>query len=100
MEHVDRVAYVESFAQPARHRRPRVQGQSRCDVLRSESPDGISRDLRRRRDVGQHPAVRSPEMQRAVRLALDLASLLVDRTMMTTAQIKRLVSVVGPPWAQ
>ena len=86
MQDIDRPAHIETLAQPARARRPRVEVQSCFLVLSSERPDGIVGDCWRRRDIGQGSSVRSPEPQLAVGLSFHLISLLVDGAMMAPTE--------------
>jgi len=53
MQDADRVAHVEPFPQPARHRGPRVQVDPVCLVARTQRVHGIARHRGRRRDLGQ-----------------------------------------------
>ena len=55
-------------------------------VLRMEGLDRIRGHCGRRRDLGQQPAIRSPELQRAVGLSIDLIALLVHRAVMEVAK--------------
>ena len=55
-------------------------------VLGAEDRDRIGGHRRRRRDLGQEPAVGPPEPERAIRLAIDPITLLVDRPMVPATQ--------------
>jgi hypothetical protein len=63
-----------------------VQRQPAPLVARADDGDGIGRQLRRRRDLGDHPAVGATELQLTVRLALDLVARLVDGDVVTAAE--------------
>src|SRR5262249_28983226 len=67
MQHVDRVADVQALAQPAGHRRPRVQCESVRLVLRADLCRRICRERGRRRHLGNDPPVRAFELELAVR---------------------------------
>jgi hypothetical protein len=75
-----------SIAQPTSRRSPSqrgvavraVQGKASRLVLRPQRLHGIADHLRTRRDIGQRPAVRATESKLAVRLSIDLVTLLVD----------------------
>ena len=75
MQDGERVAQIQALAQPGRARRPRVQAEPLRVVLRAERLDRIGGHRGRGRDVGEQLAVRSPELQRAVGLSLDLIAL-------------------------
>jgi len=55
-------------------------------VPRSEDIDGSGGHLSRRRDCGQHTAVRTPECELTVRLSFHLVAVLVNSTMVATTQ--------------
>jgi hypothetical protein len=55
-------------------------------VLRPKGLDRIGGHCGRGRDLGQEPAVRSPEPERAVRLSIDLVALLVHRAVMPATE--------------
>jgi hypothetical protein len=55
-------------------------------VPRPERLDRIRGHRGRPRDVGQEPAVRPPEPERAVGLSIDLVALLVDRAVMPATE--------------
>jgi hypothetical protein len=55
-------------------------------MLLTERLDRIGRHRGRLRDVGQGPAIRPAEPERAVGLSVDLITLLVDRAMMPATQ--------------
>ena len=86
MQHVDRPADVQPLSQPAGARRPCVQAKPVCLVPRAERFDRISAQHRRRRDLGQEAAIRSPEAERAVGLPVQVVPLLVDGTMVPATQ--------------
>src|SRR3989442_14966228 len=79
MKDIDRPARIQALPEPARARRPRVESEALLFVPRPEGLDRIVRYRCRRRDRGQVPAVRPPERDRAIRVALHLVALLVDR---------------------
>jgi hypothetical protein len=78
MQHVDRPAHVQALPEPARARRPRVETEPLRVMLLTERLDRIGGHRRRQRDVGQEPAIRPAEAERAVGLSIDLITLLVD----------------------
>jgi hypothetical protein len=90
MQHVDRIAHVERLAEPARHRGPRVQGAPVGVVARSERVHGIAGHLRRRRDLGQRPAVRAVESKLAVRLSIEPIALFVDGAVMPATEQREI----------
>ena len=96
MQDIDGITHVEPLPLPARARRPRVQAEPCRLVPRSERPDGIVGDRRRRRDIGQTSSIRSPEPQLAVRLAFHLISLLVDGAVMPPTQHREVRERGGP----
>jgi len=102
MQDVDGVADIQTLAQPTRGRRPRAQAKPVCVVPRSKDVDGIAGHLGRRRDLGQEPAVRAAEPELAVRVSIQLVTLLVDRAVVPCRlqSRARFDSVVGPPCAQ
>ena len=51
-------------------------------VLRPERSRCVDRYRRRCQDVGQRPAIRPPELERAIRESLELEALLVHRAVM------------------
>src|SRR3989442_3889050 len=100
MQHVDHVAHVETFAQPTRHRRSRVQDDSVLLVARVDDSQGIRRQIGRPRNLRDDTAIGSPELKLAVQLAFDLVALLVDRAMVPTTEHgevrERCRAAVGP----
>jgi hypothetical protein len=97
MQHVDRIAQVQALPQPGRAGRPRVQAESLRVVLRSKGLDRIRRYSGRGRDLGEQPAVRSPEAERAVRLSIDLIAFLVHRAVMSAAEQREVRERGGAP---
>lgn len=59
-----------------------MQMQSVRDMPRPEDLHRIGGHRGWQRDIRYHPAIRPPELKRAVVLAIDLEALLVDRAMM------------------
>ena len=100
MQDVERVPQIQALAEPRRARRPRVHAEPLRVVLCAERLHRIGRHRGWLRDVGKELAVRSPELQRAVRLSLDLITLFVHRPVMSVQSNARFDSVVGPPCAQ
>ena len=100
MQDGERVSQIQALAQPGRARRPRVHAEPLRVVLRPERLDRIRGHCRRGRDVGEQLAVRSPELQRAVGLSIDLIALLVHGAVCRRQSNARFDSVVGPPCAQ
>jgi hypothetical protein len=90
MQHVDRIAHIERLAEPARHRRPRVQDEPIGVIARSEGMHGIAGHLRRRRDLGQQSAVGSAEPKLAVRLSIERIALFVDGAVMTATEQREI----------
>ncbi len=86
MQDADRPSDVQALAQPACARRPRVQAEPLRVVLGSESLGRIGGHYRGRRDIGQEPAVRPPEMERAVGLSIHLVAFLVDRAVVPATE--------------
>ncbi len=86
MQDADRPAEIQALTQPERPRRPRVQLESLRFVSLPQSLDRISRHSRRRRDLGQDAAVRPPELERAVGLAIEVIALLVNGAMMPATE--------------
>jgi hypothetical protein len=78
MEHVDRPADLQALAEPAGAGRPWVDVEPLRGVVRSKPLHRIGGCRSRLRHLGQEPAVRSPEPERAVGLPIDLKALLVD----------------------
>jgi hypothetical protein len=78
MQYVDGPANIQALPEPTRGRGPRVQAVSLRVVPRSEDLHGIAGHFRRRRDLGQKPAVRATEAKLAVGLSIELVALLVD----------------------
>jgi len=86
MQDVDRPADIQALAQPARARRPCVEAEALCDVPGPEDPHRIGGHRGRRRHLGQRPAVRPPELERAVGLSINLVALLVDRAVVPATE--------------
>jgi hypothetical protein len=86
MQDVERVANVDALAQPGRARCARVEVESLCVVLRAERLDRIGGHRGRRRNVGDEPAIRAPELQCAVGLSIDLIALLVHRAVVPVTE--------------
>jgi hypothetical protein len=78
MQDIDRPTHIQALPHPARARRACVEAQSVRDLPRAENLRGIGGHGGRRRHVGEGPSVRPPELQRTVKLSLDLEALLVD----------------------
>ena len=78
MQDVDRPNHIQALSEPARARRPRVETKSLRVVPCSEGLNRIGRRRRRRRDIGQQPAIGPPEPEHAVGLSLHLVAFLVD----------------------
>ena len=86
MEHVDRVAHIERLAQPERRCGARVQAEAIPLVLRSDGRHGIGWKVGHRRDLGNRPSIGPSELKRAIRLALDLVALFVDRAVVPATE--------------
>src|SRR5437867_6271342 len=74
------------LSEPAGSGGMRVQAKSRRLVSLSQDTDGIGRRLRRSRHVGKEQAVRPAEPKLAIRLSIDLITLLVDRAVVAATQ--------------
>ncbi len=100
MQNVDRPAHIQTFPQPARACRPRVEAEALSVVPRPEGLDRIGGHRDRRRDLGQRPAVRPPERERAVGLWIDRVALLVDRAVVAATEEREVRerggAAVGP----
>src|SRR5437667_442334 len=98
VQDVDRPGHVQALPQPTRGGGPRVQDTPLRSVLRSQDVHGIAGHFRRRRDLGQRPAVRAAEPQLAVGLSIDLVALLVNGAVVpTTEQGEIRERSRGPP---
>ena len=86
MQDVERVTQIQSLAQPGRARRSRVEAESLCVVLRPQSLGRIRGHYGQGRYLGQQPAVRPPESERAVGLSIDLIALLMHRSMVSATE--------------
>jgi len=74
-----------------------VQAEPLRVVLRSKGLDRIGRYSRRGRDFGKQPAVRSPEVERAVWLSIDLIAFLVHRAVMSATEQREIRERGGAP---
>jgi hypothetical protein len=90
MQDVDRPADVQPLAEPLGACCPRVEVQALRLVPRLERLHWIPRNYRRARHLGNEPAVRLPEFERAVRLSIDVVTLFVDRTMVPPAEHRQV----------
>jgi hypothetical protein len=86
MQDVDRPADVEALPQPARAGRPRVEAQALRDVPCSKNLHRVGGHRGRGRYLGQRPAGRPPELERAIGLSIDLVALLVDRAVVPATE--------------
>ena len=86
MQHVDRPVHIQPLPQPTWTRCSRVEPEPLLLVLGSQDVDRIGGHCRRRRDLGQEPAVGPPESERAIGLSIDPVALLVDRAVMPATQ--------------
>ena len=100
VQDVDRIADIQAISRPARHRRPRVNGEPLNVVRREQRVDGIARRRGGRRNVRQRPAIRSAEAELSISLSLHLITVFVHRAVMAATQQREIRQVVGPPWAQ
>ena len=66
-------------------------------VARSEDLHRIAAYLRRRRDLGQKPAVRTAEPKVAVRLSIELVALLVDGAVVPATEQREIRERGGAP---
>ena len=90
MQDIDRPAHIQALSAPPRTRRPGVDVESVPDVRGPKGVNRIGGHPRRRRDIGQHSSVRSPELQRAVGLAGDLIALFVHRAVMPPTEQREI----------
>ena len=86
MQDADGPADVQALPQPARCRSARVQVEPVRFIPRSEDLHRIAAHLRRIRDLGQDLAVWAAESKLAIRLSIELVSLLMDGTMVAAAE--------------
>ena len=86
MQDADRVAHVEPFPQPARHRGSRVQVDPGCLVARTQRVHRIARYRGRRRDLGQDLTVRATEAKLAIRLSIELIAFFVNGAVMPATE--------------
>ena len=86
MQDADRPAKIQTPLQPAGACRSSVESESLRVVLLSEGLDRICMHRRGRRDIRQGPAVRPPELERAVGLSIHLVALLVYRAMVPATE--------------
>src|SRR5206468_2622764 len=100
MQDADRVAHVEPFPQPARHRGPRVQVDPVRLVLCAQRVHGIARYRGRRRDLRQDLTVRATEAKLAIGLSSELIAFFVNGAVMPATEQgeirKRGGSAIGP----
>jgi hypothetical protein len=82
--------HVQTLAQPARTRRPRVEVEPVCLVLCSQSQDGIGGYRGRRRDFGDHHATGAAEAERAVGQSLHLIARLVHRAVVAATERRQI----------
>ena len=86
MQDADGPADVQAFPQPARHCGPRVRVEPVRFIPRSDDFHGIAAHLRRTWDLGQDLAVWAAESKLAIRLSIELVSLLMDGAMVAAAE--------------
>ena len=86
MQNAERPAQIQAFPEPARARRSRVDSKPLSVVPSPESLDRIGGHRDWRRNLGQGPAVRPAEPERAVGLSIHLITLLVDRAVVPATQ--------------
>ena len=100
MEHIDRIANVETLTLPGWRRGPWVHRRCRLLVVRPYRSDRIGRRSRRTRHLGHDPTIRAAKFQLAIGHALDAIALFVDGAMMTPAEQheirQRRRAAVGP----
>src|SRR5213593_247114 len=100
MQHTNRPPEFEALAQPARHRRPRVNVNTLRLVPLAENSHRIGWNRRWRWDLAQELAARSTEAERSVGVSSDLISLLVNRAVVATTEQgeirQRRGAAVGP----
>ena len=90
MQHADRPAQIQALPEPARARRPCVETEPLRVMLLTERLDRIGRHRGRPRDLGQGPAIRPAEPERAVGLSIHLIALLVDRAMVSATEQRKV----------
>ncbi len=86
MQDADGPADVQALPEPARCRSARVQVKPVRFIPRSEDLHRIAAHLRRMRDLGQNLAVGAAETKLAIRLSIELVSLLMDGAMVAAAE--------------
>src|SRR4030095_15740269 len=86
MEHVDRIANVETLAQPGGSGGPWAHRDAGRIVVNLQRARGIGWRRRRTRYIGHDPTIRAAKSQLTVRHALDAIAFLVDRAVMTAAE--------------
>jgi len=96
MQDVDRIAYVQQFALPPRHRRPRTEPKTLPSVPGPQELLRVFAYLGRRRDFGENSPVRASEYQRTIRLALEMIALLVHGAVVATAEQGEVRQRRGP----
>src|SRR2546426_10787452 len=96
MQDADRVAHVEPFPQPARHRGPRVQVDPVCLVARTQRMHGIARYRGRRRDLRQDLTVLATEAKLATRLSIELIAFFVNGAVMPATEQGEIRERRGP----
>src|SRR2546426_4624377 len=96
MQDADRVAHVEPFPQPARHRGPRVQVDPVCLVARTQRMHGIARYRGRRRDLRHDLTVRATEAKLATRLSIELIAFFVNGAVMPATEQREVRERRGP----
>ena len=90
MQHVDRPAQIQAFAEPVGVGRARADAKAVGVVTRPEDRDGISGACSGGRHLRERAAVGSPELERPVRPARDVETLFVYGTMMPAAEQREI----------
>jgi hypothetical protein len=96
MQDVDRVAHVQTFAQPLWSGRARVQIHGGRPVPGSQNTERIVSNPGRRWHLRQQLASRTAEPQLPIRIALDLNALFVHRPVVSAAQDRKVRERRGP----
>jgi len=96
VQHVDGPSDVQALAQPAWHRRSRVDVKPFELVSRSESLDRAAGDRNGRRGHWQPSAVGAPEGECSVGLTIDLVAVFMDRAVMTATERREVRQCCGP----
>ena len=90
MQDVDRPGHIQALSHPTRQRRARVEHKPFRFILRSHRLHRIAGHFRTKWDLGEQLAVRPPESQLSVRVSIDLIALLMDGSMVPSAEHREI----------